>query len=234
MSCRKRVLGQCTLAEVGDCIRFQSPASLCRNSSQRLKTQTIHLSTHPPIHTRFIKHLNIHPSKSMSSPICREKMETVGGKVSCPRALPVGGRPKGLLTPNLRAPFPTATTFVLFLASVPHGRGWDPQRPQVYYAYIGFREAVFHRAHWKPQSKSPLKSQVASGTRCRHAVHNARTCTLQRGGPASTGSPGGPRAYRSCVLSQASRGVWRGRSSPTTQERRGGAAPQPPTMASQA
>lgn len=163
-------------------------------------------------------------------------METVGGKVSCPRALQVGGRPKGFLTPNLRAPFPTATTFVLFLASVPHGRGWDPQGPQAYYAYIGFREAVFHMAHWKPQSKSLLKSPkwpqehaadtlpgrvkksrvpwghradkvTSPGDKQGDAVHSARTCTLQRGGPASTGSPGSPRSYCSYVLSQASRGA---------------------------
>lgn len=97
-----------------------------------------------------------------------EKMDTGRGKVSFPRALPVTGRPKGFLTPNLHAPFPTAITLILFLASVRQGRGWDPQGPQAYFAYAGFREGVFHRAHQKPRSKSPQKSQVASGTCCRH------------------------------------------------------------------
>lgn len=104
----------------------------------------------------------------MLSPICMEKMDMGRGKVSFPRALPVTGRPKGFLTPNLHAPFPTATTLILFLVSVPQSRGWDPQGPQAYYAYVGFREGGFHRTHWKPRSKSPQKSKVASGTRCRH------------------------------------------------------------------
>lgn len=163
-------------------------------------------------------------------------METVGGKVSCPWAPPVGAGPRGFLTPNLRAPFPTATTFILFLASVPHGRGWTPKGPKRLCLHWIQGGSVPHGSLEAPIKVPAEKSQVAQehaadtlpgrvkksrvpwgrradkvtspGDKQGDAVHSVRTCTLQRGSPASTGgAQEGPRSYCSCVLSQASRGA---------------------------
>ena len=54
------------------------------------------------------------------------------------------------------------------------------------------------------------EKDTSPGDKQGDAIHSARTRTLQRGGPASTGSPGGPRSYRSCFLSLASGGGWQG------------------------